>query len=155
MTSAHTSRRSTFAVAGIRIPDRDLRSPASLPGEHSSRSAVIRIACLLSMSLGTLRMGVGSATAGDVSGARSTLPTGFVTDGSRLLPSVVVAALPDDLASAIPTPARSDRRTLSVLRAYFMLTKPRVIELLLVTTVPAMVLAAGKLPGIGLIAAVL
>ena len=68
---------------------------------------------------------------------------------------MVVAALPDDLASAIPTPARADRRTLSVLRAYFMLTKPRVIELLLVTTVPAMVIAAGKLPGIGLIGAVL
>ena len=36
-----------------------------------------------------------------------------------------------------------------------MLTKPRVIELLLVTTVPAMVLAAEKLPGLGLIGAVL
>ena len=36
-----------------------------------------------------------------------------------------------------------------------MLTKPRVIELLLVTTVPAMVLAAGKLPSLGLILAVL
>ncbi len=36
-----------------------------------------------------------------------------------------------------------------------MLTKPRVIELLLVTTVPAMVLAAGKLPSLGLIGAVL
>jgi heme o synthase len=36
-----------------------------------------------------------------------------------------------------------------------MLTKPRVIELLLVTTVPAMVLAAGKLPSLALILAVL
>ena len=44
---------------------------------------------------------------------------------------------------------------MSVVRAYFMLTKPRVIELLLVTTVPAMVLAAEKLPGLGLIGAVL
>jgi len=33
-----------------------------------------------------------------------------------------------------------------VLRAYVALTKPRIIELLLVTTVPAMVLAAGGLP---------
>jgi protoheme IX farnesyltransferase len=31
--------------------------------------------------------------------------------------------------------------------AYFALTKPRIIELLLVTTVPAMVLAAGRWPG--------
>jgi heme o synthase len=36
-----------------------------------------------------------------------------------------------------------------------MLTKPRVIELLLVTTVPAMVLAAGKMPSLELILAVL
>jgi len=40
-------------------------------------------------------------------------------------------------------------------RAYFALTKPRVIELLLVTTVPAMILAAGEMPSIALIAEVL
>ncbi|MEY2676181.1 MAG: hypothetical protein RL510_201, partial [Actinomycetota bacterium] len=33
------------------------------------------------------------------------------------------------------------------LRAYFALTKPRVIELLLVTTVPTMVLAQASLTG--------
>ena len=36
------------------------------------------------------------------------------------------------------------------LRAYVALTKPRIIELLLVTTVPAMVLAARDVPGIGI-----
>ena len=41
------------------------------------------------------------------------------------------------------------------LGAYLALTKPRVIELLLVTTVPAMILADGGLPSLGLIAAVL
>ena len=39
--------------------------------------------------------------------------------------------------------------------AYFHLTKPRVIELLLVTTLPAMILAEGEMPSIGLILAVL
>jgi protoheme IX farnesyltransferase len=39
--------------------------------------------------------------------------------------------------------------------AYFALTKPRIIELLLVTTVPAMVLAAGRWPGTGLVLATL
>ena len=39
--------------------------------------------------------------------------------------------------------------------AYVRLTKPRVIELLLVTTVPAMILAAGELPSIRLIVEVL
>ncbi|NIU22564.1 MAG: protoheme IX farnesyltransferase, partial [Actinobacteria bacterium] len=38
------------------------------------------------------------------------------------------------------------------LRAYVALTKPRIIELLLITTVPAMVLAAGGWPGLGLVA---
>ena len=36
------------------------------------------------------------------------------------------------------------------IRAYIALTKPRIIELLLVTTVPAMVLASRQVPGIGL-----
>jgi protoheme IX farnesyltransferase len=40
-------------------------------------------------------------------------------------------------------------------REYLALTKPRVVELLLVTTVPAMVLAAGGVPELGLVAAVL
>ncbi len=38
-------------------------------------------------------------------------------------------------------------RTRSTLRAYFLLTKPRVIELLLVTTVPAMILGGRWAPG--------
>jgi heme o synthase len=47
------------------------------------------------------------------------------------------------------------KRVYATARAYFLLTKPRVIELLLVTTLPAMVLAAGELPSIELIAYVL
>jgi heme o synthase len=46
-------------------------------------------------------------------------------------------------------------RVSSRIRAYVLLTKPRVIELLLVTTVPAMVLADGRLPSLALIGAVL
>ncbi len=39
--------------------------------------------------------------------------------------------------------------------AYFALTKPRIIELLLITTVPSMVLAAGRWPGTWLVVATL
>ena len=46
-------------------------------------------------------------------------------------------------------------RTLVVLAAYVKLTKPRIIELLLITTVPAMFLAASGVPGVGLILATL
>ncbi len=43
----------------------------------------------------------------------------------------------------------SDRRPISdTIRAYVALTKPRIIELLLITTVPAMVLATRDLPGV-------
>jgi protoheme IX farnesyltransferase len=41
------------------------------------------------------------------------------------------------------------------LAAYVALTKPRIIELLLITTVPAMVLAAGRWPGTWLVVATL
>ncbi|HYZ46462.1 MAG TPA: protoheme IX farnesyltransferase, partial [Actinomycetota bacterium] len=37
------------------------------------------------------------------------------------------------------------------LRAYFALTKPRIIELLLITTVPAMVVAERGLPPLSLV----
>lgn len=52
----------------------------------------------------------------------------------------------------------STRRTLTRgggLRAYVALTKPRIIELLLVTTVPAMMLAYRGWPGLGLVIATL
>ncbi len=51
--------------------------------------------------------------------------------------------------AGIDAPARS------VLASYLALTKPRIIELLLITTVPAMVLAAGRWPGTWLIVATL
>jgi protoheme IX farnesyltransferase len=48
---------------------------------------------------------------------------------------------------------RRDRA--AVLGAYVALTKPRIVELLLVTTVPAMVVAAGGWPDLGLVLIVL
>ena len=50
---------------------------------------------------------------------------------------------------AIREPGRTD-----TVRAYIALTKPRIIELLLVTTVPTMVLAHGGIPSVWLVAAV-
>jgi protoheme IX farnesyltransferase len=43
----------------------------------------------------------------------------------------------------------------AVFRSYLSLTKPRIVELLLVTTLPAMFLAEGGVPSLGLIAVVL
>jgi protoheme IX farnesyltransferase len=50
-------------------------------------------------------------------------------------------------------PASASRRVSAVLRGYVALTKPRIIELLLVTTLPAMMLAAGGWPSWGLLIA--
>ena len=51
--------------------------------------------------------------------------------------------------------ASRTRRARTTALAYFHLTKPRVIELLLVTTLPAMILAAGEMPPVRLIVEVL
>ena len=46
----------------------------------------------------------------------------------------------------LPTPIALPASTASRIKAYVALTKPRIIELLLVTTLPSMILAAGGLP---------
>ena len=50
--------------------------------------------------------------------------------------------------AATPASSLGVRGTLA---AYLSLTKPRIISLLLVTTVPAMILAEGAMPAIGLV----
>jgi protoheme IX farnesyltransferase len=66
---------------------------------------------------------------------------------------MVTAVEPDAVA---PPDGRAGRSpVLQVVRAYVTLTKPRIIELLLVTTLPSMVLAARGMPSIGLVAATL
>ena len=60
------------------------------------------------------------------------------------------AAAPDGHAGA-----RTGAAVWSTLRAYIALTKPRIIELLLVTTIPTMLLAERGFPPIGLVIATL
>jgi protoheme IX farnesyltransferase len=48
----------------------------------------------------------------------------------------------------ITDPISAEASTRSKVASYFALTKPRIIELLLITTVPSMVLAAGRWPGL-------
>ena len=56
------------------------------------------------------------------------------------------------MTSSLSAPVRP-RSALSVVKAYVALTKPRVIELLLVTTVPVMVLAHRGIPDVWLVVA--
>jgi heme o synthase len=64
----------------------------------------------------------------------------------------VVVASPGDLARATKA-ARRDWA--AIFRAYLALTKPQIVELLLVTTVPSIMLAAGGWPDLGIFAVVL
>lgn len=57
-------------------------------------------------------------------------------------------------SNTLTAPVRSGGRS-GALRAYVALTKPRVIELLLVTTIPAMLLAEGGVPSLWLVIATL
>ncbi len=66
-----------------------------------------------------------------------------VTSYYRARSTAAIVAGPDSGA------ASGARTTTDTIRAYIALTKPRIIELLLVTTVPAMVLATRDLPGPG------
>src|SRR5258708_17992094 len=51
---------------------------------------------------------------------------------------------------AVPVTRLTKAEIRARVRAYVTLTKPRIVELLLVTTVPTMFLAAGRLPGLWL-----
>ena len=59
--------------------------------------------------------------------------------------------LTDGSTSSAPASSASGLSASGVVRAYIGLTKPRIIELLLVTTVPAMFLAAGGIPPLTLV----
>jgi heme o synthase len=64
----------------------------------------------------------------------------------------VTQAISAPAVPAVPAGPTVDRRSVgTVAKALFLLTKPRIIELLLVTTLPTMLLAQRGLPGLGLI----
>ena len=92
----------------------------------------------------------GSVAAGSIAAdaERSSAPVRTVADAGG---GTSTAGAPEGAAAAASTWSRLGRTVLT----YVRLTKPRVIELLLVTTVPAMILAAGQLPSLLLVVEVL
>lgn len=70
-------------------------------------------------------------------------------------PEAPVPPVPVTRPVPVPVPVLPRPGTLPLLRAYLALTKPRIVELLLVTTLPTMMLAAGGLPPVGLTVVVL
>jgi protoheme IX farnesyltransferase len=77
---------------------------------------------------------------------RPGLPMSTVADRSPGVPALPLTASAPPAVTAAPARITG----LDRIRAYVSLTKPRIVELLLVTTVPAMLLAARGLPSVGL-----
>ncbi len=76
--------------------------------------------------------------------------------GAALWASLVLVWLGVRRLEPAPAPVpRASGALLGKLRMYVALTKPRIIELLLITTVPTMVLAQGGIPSIWLMVAVI
>jgi heme o synthase len=89
--------------------------------------------------------------------AATVTPEAGAPEASALLPGAPEASAPADPGGAAGareeaggsgTPGPGFHSRADTVRAYVALTKPRIIELLLITTVPAMVLATRDLPGV-------
>ena len=78
------------------------------------------------------------------------LGSGLVSGQGATRDDGVAGSSADATGAAGTTASAAGTTTGQTIRAYVALTKPRIIELLLVTTIPAMVLAARDLPGMGL-----
>jgi protoheme IX farnesyltransferase len=107
----------------------------------------------------TVQIGLGVANVANRLSALTVVP--HLAVGALLWGTMVALALHADRFSGTrlrdpgepePAPARSARQSVN---AYFLLTKPRIIELLLVTTVPTMFIAARGVPSLWLMAATL
>jgi protoheme IX farnesyltransferase len=130
---------------------------------HVALAAFIWVAAVAAVfvSYYGARVGVreGAASPGPgVPGGTPTAPAGPSTPAgaailhAEALVPAAAAILPAEAllpAGPPPVPVPAARRPFSAtLRAYVALTKPRIIELLLITTIPAMVLATRDLPGV-------
>jgi len=92
--------------------------------------------------------GVGAGMSAAVTAAGAPAGVGASEDPPGAGAPEVPAAADAPPGPDAPPGAATRRRRGDTVRAYVALTKPRIIELLLITTVPAMVLATRDLPGV-------
>ena len=108
----------------------------------------------LAAGLTILQIGLGAGNVWSRLAAYFVVPhlvVGAATWGSLVLAWLAVRRF-EPVARPVSRPA--SRGVLDRLRPYVALTKPRIIELLLITTVPTMVLAQGGVPSVWLMVAV-
>jgi protoheme IX farnesyltransferase len=94
-------------------------------------------------------------TAVEAAGGREAIGRARATGGAEATEATSVPGSADGDAGGDADGPHPVHGPMDKVRAYVALTKPRIIELLLVTTVPAMVLAQRGIPPLGLIAATL
>jgi protoheme IX farnesyltransferase len=122
--------------------------------EAVERSEGVRSRALPEAHLGDLPAPDGDAPHGAVPNAGTALRAALGGHGGALgdepdEPRSTLRSAPGPQAS--PGPVSRGTKV----RAYVALTKPRIIELLLITTIPTTILAAGGWPGLGLLVATL
>jgi protoheme IX farnesyltransferase len=108
---------------------------------------------ILAAGLMLLQIGLGAANVWSQLAAYFVVP--HLVVGAALWASLLLVWVAVRRLEPAPRPvSRRSRAVLDRLRLYVALTKPRIIELLLITTLPTMVLAQGGMPSIWLMIAV-
>jgi protoheme IX farnesyltransferase len=132
------------------------RLPSSGPGATANASARQAAVPSVAGAVGAL---ADVPSAPGPSGANPEVPSAAGPSGAHavasdapverfMLDPLQAMVLPVPLVEAVPVAPTAVRPRSATIRAYIALTKPRIIELLLVTTIPAMVLATRDLPGV-------
>ena len=92
--------------------------------------------------------GMPSGTPGAVAGSSTTAGASIAGPSTAHADTTSLTGPPDSTSPSAPPSTPVPRPLSATVRAYVALTKPRIIELLLITTIPAMVLATRDLPGV-------
>jgi len=156
-TSAHVLHRWVAAVVGLVVAGVAFLAWRT----QRDRPTVVRLATLAA-ALFAIQIVVGGAQVlSGLSGWSQTLHLGLGAVIFALFVGLAVTSFYSAQTSLVGTDRGADaglgeptdrpgatRTTRDTIRAYVALTKPRIIELLLVTTVPAMVLATRWVPGV-------
>ncbi len=115
--------------------------------------AGLRRLAVVAAGLTVLQIALGAANVWSQLAAYFVVP--HLAVGAALWASMLMIWLSARRLQPVPrTVPRPSRPLLDTLRLYVALTKPRIIELLLITTVPTMVLAQGGVPSVWLMIAV-
>jgi heme o synthase len=143
-----------FAHRVLAVAGAGLVLAAALAVNRQTPDPRLRRLATLAAGLTILQIGLGAGNVWSRLAAYFVVP--HLVVGAAIWGSLVLAWLAVRRLEPVPRPVSGpvSRGVLDRLRPYVALTKPRIIELLLITTVPTMVLAQGGVPSVWLMVAV-